>query len=258
MKDTPIFLPLSIIIPTFNEEKHLPKLLKSIKEQEFQPREIIVADNNSTDRTQEIAKKYGAIVVPGGLVAAGRNKGAAAATQDLLLFFDADVSLSNKYFLGEMYVDFKRDEVDIMSALQKPDTEDAKLFEKVASNVVFSGWNSIRRLYKITKKLLIEYGGAIMVKKAAFLDVGGFVEKNGLYGEDYLFTRQVLEKGYKYKVFTPRVLTSPRRYANPVKASKAILGATLMGTLFALGLHNRKKLVDTAKRLYGDLGGSKK
>jgi glycosyltransferase involved in cell wall biosynthesis len=37
---------LSIIIPTFNEEKFLPYLLKSLKEQTFKYFEIIVADNN--------------------------------------------------------------------------------------------------------------------------------------------------------------------------------------------------------------------
>ena len=46
----------SIIIPTYNEEEYLPVLLDSIKEQDFNDYEIIVADANSSDRTREIAE----------------------------------------------------------------------------------------------------------------------------------------------------------------------------------------------------------
>jgi glycosyltransferase involved in cell wall biosynthesis len=67
---------LSIIIPTFNEERFLPYLLKSLNEQTFNDLEVIVADNNSTDATQAIALKSGAT---GGLPARGRNNGAKAA-----------------------------------------------------------------------------------------------------------------------------------------------------------------------------------
>ena len=47
---------LSIIIPTKNEEEYLTALLKSIKKQTFKDYEIIVADNNSKDKTRKIAK----------------------------------------------------------------------------------------------------------------------------------------------------------------------------------------------------------
>ncbi|MBU0615524.1 MAG: glycosyltransferase, partial [Nanoarchaeota archaeon] len=85
---------LSIIIPTLNEEKHLPRLLDSITRQRFKDYEIIVADNNSKDKTRDIAKKFGAKVVPGGLPAKARNLGAKAAKGNILLFLDSDVILS--------------------------------------------------------------------------------------------------------------------------------------------------------------------
>ena len=50
---------LSIIIPTYNEEEYLPKLLNCIKNQTHKDYEIIVADANSKDKTRQIAKKYG-------------------------------------------------------------------------------------------------------------------------------------------------------------------------------------------------------
>ena len=49
---------ISIVIRAFNEERGLPKLLSSIKKQEFEETyEIILIDSGSTDRTIEIAKK---------------------------------------------------------------------------------------------------------------------------------------------------------------------------------------------------------
>ena len=84
---------LSIIIPTLNEEKYLPPLLDSIKKQDYKDYEVIVADAGSKDKTVEIAKKYGCKVVKGGLLPAGRNRGAEASKGDLLLFLDSDIIL---------------------------------------------------------------------------------------------------------------------------------------------------------------------
>ncbi|MDD4995117.1 MAG: glycosyltransferase [Patescibacteria group bacterium] len=84
---------ISIIIPTFNEERLLPKLLDSIKRQTYRDYEVIVADAASRDRTHEIAEAWGARVVEGGTPAAGRNAGARAARGQYLLFLDADVIL---------------------------------------------------------------------------------------------------------------------------------------------------------------------
>ena len=94
---------LSIIIPTYNEEEYLPVLLDSIKMQNFDDYEIIVADANSTDRTREIAEEYGCIVIDGGLPAVGRNKGAKAAKGEYLLFLDSDLMLTEDYLRDTIY-----------------------------------------------------------------------------------------------------------------------------------------------------------
>jgi 4,4'-diaponeurosporenoate glycosyltransferase len=88
---------LSIIIPARNEEQNLPKLLRSLAAQAIRPREIIVVNDASTDRTAEIAQQLGACIVNSLPLPEGwRGKtwachqGAQAATGDLLLFLDAD------------------------------------------------------------------------------------------------------------------------------------------------------------------------
>ena len=103
----------SIIIPTYNEEEYLPVLLDSIKEQSFDDYEIIVADANSTDKTREIAKSYGCIVVDGGLPAAGRNNGAKIAKGEYLLFIDGDDLLVNN-ILEKSYLKAKEKNIDII------------------------------------------------------------------------------------------------------------------------------------------------
>jgi glycosyltransferase involved in cell wall biosynthesis len=81
---------LSVIIPAFNEEKFLPRCLESLKNQKFKDFEIIVVDNNSTDKTAEIAKKFNVILVSEKSqgVAYARNKGAEIAKGEILIFND--------------------------------------------------------------------------------------------------------------------------------------------------------------------------
>ncbi|MCX7955942.1 MAG: glycosyltransferase family 2 protein, partial [Patescibacteria group bacterium] len=49
---------ISIIIPAYNEEKYIENALKSLVNQTEKPDEVIVVDNNCTDKTIKIAKKY--------------------------------------------------------------------------------------------------------------------------------------------------------------------------------------------------------
>lgn len=89
---------VSVVVPAFNEEALLAGSLSAIREamQVFEQAgnmsELIVCDNNSTDRTAEIARAAGAKVVfePVNQIARARNTGAAQASGDWLLFVDAD------------------------------------------------------------------------------------------------------------------------------------------------------------------------
>jgi glycosyltransferase involved in cell wall biosynthesis len=97
---------LSLVIPAFNEEKLLAASLTQVKAaaRSFTARgwdfELIVCDNNSTDRTAAIARQAGAQVVfePINQIARARNRGAEAATGDWLVFIDADTHPSPELF----------------------------------------------------------------------------------------------------------------------------------------------------------------
>lgn len=88
---------VSIIIPTYNSSQFLDACLISIKNQTYKNIKIIVIDNNSTDKTKKIAKKYTKLVFNKGPErSAQRNFGAKKTSSDYFLFIDSDMELSPK------------------------------------------------------------------------------------------------------------------------------------------------------------------
>jgi len=88
---------LSFIVPAWNEEALIGATIASIQSSSSAfEHEIIVADDASDDRTSEIAKEMGAIVVlcNNRQIGKTRNDGAKVATGDIFIFIDADTSAS--------------------------------------------------------------------------------------------------------------------------------------------------------------------
>jgi len=85
---------VSVIVPTKNSSRTLEKCLKSIKNQTYKNIEIIVVDNNSTDNTKEIAKRYtDKVFNVGPERTAQKNFGIKVANGKYLLFIDSDMYL---------------------------------------------------------------------------------------------------------------------------------------------------------------------
>lgn len=85
---------VSVIIPVYNGETFLLEALESIKRQTYQPLEIIIVDDGSTDDTAKVAKTFQGNVIYSYQVnhgpAAARNKGLRMAQGDVIAFLDAD------------------------------------------------------------------------------------------------------------------------------------------------------------------------
>jgi glycosyltransferase involved in cell wall biosynthesis len=87
---------VSIVIPAYNEEFHLPACLRAIAAQTVQPDEVIVVDNNSTDNTAAVAASYPFVTViqePRQGRVFARNTGFDAATSEVIGRIDADIVL---------------------------------------------------------------------------------------------------------------------------------------------------------------------
>ena len=192
----------SIIIPTYNEEEYLPVLLESIKKQNFDDYEIIVADANSTDKTREIAEDYGCIVVEGGLPAVGRNNGAKIAKGEYLLFLDSDLELTDDYLRDVLY-EFRMERLGIAITQMLPISNkvDDKLFHDLANYFMIS-------VEKIKPHGAGCYG--IIAKKKLHDECGGFDEEL-TFGEDTDYIER-LGKKERFKVLrNAKIGVSTRR-----------------------------------------------
>jgi glycosyltransferase involved in cell wall biosynthesis len=84
---------ISVVIPVYNEEKRIKNCLNSLMKQEKKPDEIIVVDNNCTDSTISIIKKFKGVKIirekKQGMIQA-RNAGFNATFGDIIARCDAD------------------------------------------------------------------------------------------------------------------------------------------------------------------------
>lgn len=85
---------ISVIIPVYNGEKYLAEAIENVKKQDYQPLEIIVIDDGSTDKTAEIAAKFKDsiryIYQENSGPSAARNRGIRTAKGDVIAFLDVD------------------------------------------------------------------------------------------------------------------------------------------------------------------------
>jgi glycosyltransferase involved in cell wall biosynthesis len=163
---------LSIVVPAFNEERLLPRTLDHLKaglrvfDTHGWQSELVVCDNNSTDRTAELARAAGATVVfePVNQIAKARNAGARAASGDWLLFVDADSSPSVELFEDVV----KR--IESGSCVGGGCTV-AMAGAALAVRAWVGAWNALSRIAHWAA------GAFLFCEAAAFRAVGGFSEE---------------------------------------------------------------------------------
>jgi len=176
---------ISIIIPAFNEERLLGETLRQVRASTaaFAERgwatEMIVCDNNSTDRTAELARAEGAVVVfePINQIARARNSGAAAASGDWLIFIDAD-SHPSAALMAEV-----AEQVEGGQCLAGGCTLRLEEHYPVGS-LITHWWNAVSRAGRLLA------GSFIFCESRAFREVGGF--SNELFaGEELDLSRRL-------------------------------------------------------------------
>jgi glycosyltransferase involved in cell wall biosynthesis len=123
----------SVIIPTRNSELFLPTCLKSISKLDFSKNdvEVIIADNQSTDKTKRIANEYGCRFITVGnqppQVCLQRNKGAEISRGEYILFIDHDMEFPRNFFKVTSRNIAKFPEVDAWSIPEKISAHDPLL-----------------------------------------------------------------------------------------------------------------------------------
>ncbi|MFH1211241.1 MAG: glycosyltransferase [archaeon] len=183
---------ISIIIPAYNEEKYIERTLQSIQKQRFKEFETIVMCNGCTDRTGDVAKKYGSrvIKIKEKGVSKARNEGAKAAKYNKLVFLDADTLLSE-------------DTLEKISKLKGIGVSRAAAdSKKLKARIYLKLKNIQHRLWGST--------GLIFCDKEVFNKIGGF-DENMTKGEVGKFVRAG-KKIAQHHIADTYVYTSTRRY----------------------------------------------
>lgn len=203
---------LSVVIPTYNEEPVLPALLDAISKQTLKPREVIVPDANSTDRTREIARNFGAVVVDGGLPAVGRNRGAERAGGDFIVFLDADAVLPDEGF-------FERALHEMVSrnlVIACPD-----ITSTYGRRARFFFWMYSRFARLTVRRNPHAIGTCIFVRREIHERLGGF-DETILYAEDNDYGRRAAHLG-RFGYLDEVVKTPPRRFERDGYLRSAII-----------------------------------
>ena len=173
-------LPYSVILPAYNEEQFLPRTLESLLEAMATiptSGSVIVVDNNSSDRTADVARDFGATVVfeKFNQISRARNTGARHAATQHLVFLDAD-TLITANLLQTALDNLQRPDCSGGGATVAADRP-LKPFYKSALGF----WN------RLSVRLHVAAGSFIYCRKDGFDAVGGFSE-DVYVGEEIWFS----------------------------------------------------------------------
>jgi glycosyltransferase involved in cell wall biosynthesis len=202
----------TIVIPTLNEEKYLPRLLEDISKQTFPKElfEIIHVDGNSDDKTVTEAKKFSkkinlkTVIIKKRNVSTQRNKGAKLAKGKWVIFMDADNQLPPYFLDGIKYQLAKNISTDIFTTWS-------------AAKKATSIEGSITRMLNLGLEVYNSSGnpsafGAMIGVRRNILEKITF-DENQKFMEDTFFVQSVVDDNHTFSIFQePRYVFSMRRY----------------------------------------------
>ncbi|GAB6077186.1 glycosyltransferase family 2 protein [Desulfurobacterium crinifex] len=193
---------LSVIIPTYNAEPYIKKLLEALSFQTQKLDEIIVIDSSSSDNTVEIAKNFGAkvVIIPkeefdhGGT----RTKAAKLAAGDILIYLTQDAIPADRFSIENIVKVFESEEVGAAYGRQVP-YENTNLFGKHLRYFNYpsvSFTKSLEDRKNLGFKVVFLSNSFAAYRKSVLEEIGWF--KSGvIFGEDSIAAAKILLAGYK-------------------------------------------------------------
>jgi len=160
----------SFILTTFNEELYIEPSLRSIANQTYENKEIIVVDAESKDKTVEIAKKYAnKILVKKCDMPNGRNEGAKLAEGEIFCFIDADIILLNDWLYTLL---MPLENPSIVAAYHNLLPKETNYKARLAYQSADLVHETLRALNKYIMKAT-----ALALKRSIFEKIGGYTTK---------------------------------------------------------------------------------
>ncbi len=223
MTNQPFF---SIVIPTLNEEKHLPLLLQDLVSQTFKQFEIIVVDGHSDDKTIKKTKGFNKdlnleiVLTQKRNVSIQRNLGGQKAISPWIIFMDADNRLPQYFLQGIKYRLEKKSKTDFFTSLLNLDKY------SLNSKPIASLMNLTLQVGSYVQPF--SYGAMIGLKKNIFKQHQ--FDPNLNFMEDYCLTRELDKAGYQFNCFKePAYQYSLRRFKKDglVRIINAVLSSQI-------------------------------
>jgi len=174
---------VSIVIPTLNSEKTIEKCLKSVRDQNYSPMEIIVVDGGSEDKTAEISRNYcdHFFVVNKRSRTYQTNFGAEKSHGKYIYRLDSDIVLSCTV-VEECVKKCEKEGYDAVATYWGPDP-------------TISIWARVRKFEKDCYKYDAKRNVSRFYRKSTFDKIGGYNE-DLVYGEDYDIQNRLKNLGY--------------------------------------------------------------
>lgn len=188
---------VSVIIPVCNGQQYLAEAIESALGQTYQPIEIIVVDDGSTDKSAEIAKSYDQVhymFQPNQGVSVARNTGLSVAQGEFIAFLDADdqwaadkLSLQVNYLLSHPQVGCS---ITYQKIVLEPGATVPPLFKKELLDKDHPGY----------------VPSTLMVRKTVFDQIGGFDPTYVNAGEDIEWFSRVKDAGIDMAILPETLL----------------------------------------------------
>ena len=194
---------ISIIIPTLNAESYIQRLIEKLEYQSIKPSEILIIDSSSEDKTEEICKLYDIVKFikinkdefdHGGT----RNKAAAEAKGDILVFMTQDAEPEDERYIENLIKKIGKDDI-VASYGRQIAREEATILEKFAREFNYPDFDLLKSSSDI-KKLGIKTFFMTNVCSAFITDefwkINGF-PSNTILNEDMIISSKIILGGKK-------------------------------------------------------------
>jgi teichuronic acid biosynthesis glycosyltransferase TuaG len=218
---------ITVLVPAYNAERHILDALESVLEQVRPPDQIVVVDDGSTDRTNEVVSDWAALSpVPVEIIrqenrgaAAARNTGLRSISTDLIAFVDADDVVEPNHLAELEHAFHVHPDLSFafgISRLIGMDGEERARFPgtRLQEVEILSDKDGVRLLGRLFQALVrgsFVPVSATVASRSALFEVG-FFDESLRFGEDQHLYLRLSRMGPVAHV--PKVLAQTRRHAN--------------------------------------------
>jgi GT2 family glycosyltransferase len=204
--------PVTLLVLNFNGKHYLKQCLDSLLATDYSNFEVVVVDNGSTDGSKEFIKSNYSSVK---LIEHDRNYGYAFGYNlvmdkigtEYIALINNDI-IAEPNWLKQLMVYIEDD--DVAAVVPKMKFPDKKRINSAGGScdIFGNGWNRgngeiDRGQFNMVQEVFYGNGGALLIKKKVWREVGPFDERYFMYGEDLDWCWRARLKGYKI-IYVPQ------------------------------------------------------